>query len=770
MLLATVLLLMLPDASVHGAVRAAGSREPVPSAVVQITELGRSAHVDARGYYVLAGVRPGRWRVRATAPGYADAEREVVVPSSGTVVADFDLAPRPVEIQGLEVRAREGTPAAAEAGPGAVRLDRELLHAMPAFAEVDVLRALQSLPSVGTASDFSSALYVRGGSPDQTLVLLDGVPLFNPYHLGGLFAAIDPDAVASVDLLPGALPARVGDRLSGLVDIRTRDGGRDRVRGSGSVGLISARAGVDGPLPGGRGSYLVSVRRTYLDLFTDAAYALGIISYSVPYAFTDAHLKLTHDVGRLGTLTTSVYLDDEGLHLPERMELGDELDWKWGSRAAGLTYRQPFGPGLLGEIRVAASTFGGEFTSRPRFGPGAGAAQQGVPPRTLDARTHFRDLVAGADLAWYRPTHQLRGGVQLDSYLFDHDVVVTHSSLRDFFPPFTREDRPRTVSAYVEDEWRPHGALRLRAGLRALHASGIGTEWMPRLGARIGVGPALGISLGGGRYVQALHSIKDEESVFSSLMAYDFLARVPAEIGLSTGEDLTGGVDWARGATSVRVDAYVRRLDGLPLPPLSSDPLLAPVLAPDGVRRGSGSARGVEVLAQHTGTRAGATLAYALSSAERRTGGERFPPRFERRHRLDLAAYTRLGKAGKGSARVIWATGQPFTPAIGKVQTPRYDPHTGGFVRDEESVVFGEHNGARLPGYFRLDLAARKSLDRRWFGRNTTVTPYVQVLNALNTRNVLFAEPDPSGAAGRPELEFAPQVPFLPTVGLEWRF
>lgn len=765
MLIATILLALLPDASVHGNVYADGSREPVASAVVEVVGAGREVRTDYRGYYVLAGLQPGQVRIRASAPGHRHVEREIRLPPRGSVRLDFELMPQPLAVRGIEVRVREGKPTAVEAGPGATRLDRELINATPALAEVDVLRAVQALPSVASASDFSSALYVRGGSPDQTLLLLDGVPLFNPYHLGGIFGAIDPDAVSSVDLIAGAVPAGVGDRISGVVDVRTRSGGRDRVRGSGSVGLISARAGVDGPLPGARGSYLFSVRRTYLDLFTDAAYGLGLAPYTIPYAFTDAHLKLTHDVGRLGSLTASLYLDDEGLHVPERMDFGREMDWAWGSRAAGLTYRQPFGASLLGSARVAVSTFGGSFSTRSRA-VGASAERRQV----LDARTSLRDLLVGADLTGYARKHQLRAGVQWDAYLFEHDVSVTDEGLSDFFPPFAREERPFTLAAYVEDEWTPTGALRLRAGMRVLYGSGAGTAWMPRFGARLALSPTVALSVGGGRYAQALYSMKDEESVFSSLMAYDVLARVPAGLGLSTGEDLMAGVEWGREGSSVRVDGYVKRMDHLPLPGLAADPLFAPVLAPEGVRPGEGAARGIEVLGRHARGASGLAAAYALAFAERRVDGERFSPRFERRHRLDLTGYTALGRRGQASARAIWGTGQPCTPVVGQLQAPRYDPRTGGLVRGEDATVLGEHNSARLPGYFRLDLAVRKSFERKWFGRTTTLTPHFQLLNALNTRNVLFAEPNPYGQQRYPELEFAPQLPFLPTFGIEWRF
>jgi hypothetical protein len=264
---ATLLLLaLLPGADLQGRVRASPSGDAVPYATVRLPELRRAVSAGEDGSFVLPGVPEGRWRVQASAIGYQATEAVVRVGGGAVVRLDFDLVAAPVALARVEARGQRRDASASRAhvlgGPPPAGMDARALMSVPALAEADVLRAVQTLPAVAAASDFSGALYVRGGSPDQTLVMLDGAPLFNPYHLGGLFGAIDPATVESVDVLPGALPARAGDRLSGVVDIRTREGGRDAVRGSGALSLISTRASIDGPLPSGRGSYVASVVHT----------------------------------------------------------------------------------------------------------------------------------------------------------------------------------------------------------------------------------------------------------------------------------------------------------------------------------------------------------------------------------------------------------------------------------------------------------------------------------------------------------------------------
>ncbi|MEX2584394.1 MAG: TonB-dependent receptor [Gemmatimonadota bacterium] len=771
--------MFLPQATVHGTVRAEGSLVPIAYATVEIPELGRGVLTDERGYFALPGVPEGQWRIRASALGYAESEPLVEVPEGGSVTLELTLSTRPVALEGITVEGGEGRQTlASTAGPAPIRVDASVVEQMPVLAEPDVLRAIQMLPSVQAASDFSSALYVRGGLPDQNLLTLDGAPLFNPFHMGGLFSAFDPSAIESVELIPGAFPAHVGDRLSSAIDIRSKDGGRDRVRGSGAIGLISSRMSLDGALPGEGGSYLVSVRRTYLDLITDVAHAVDLIPVTLPYGFTDAHLKLTHDVGQLGRLSASIYIDEEGFNFTEETPSGDPWEgsgdyalFDWGSRMASLNYWQPLGSSWVAEFRAGVSGFHGSFGGYTYPWSNEAQAYSDTAEVFLDANTTQRDLFAAADFTGYGQRHTRRLGVQLDRFLLNHDVGVDQGGLGDVLVPFARLDRPQTIAAYVEDEWTATSALSLRGGMRVLSAGEYGTEWLPRVGIRYALGPSLAFSLGASRSAQVLRSLKNEESIWSSLMAYDLIAAVPLESGLTTAEDVTIGAEWTKDDTSVRVDAYQKWMHDLPLSPVPRDIIAAPIFATDAVGVGEGTARGLEILARHGRGRANFSLGYAFTLAELEAGGEQYTPRFERRHLLDASAALPLGKSGLFSARVAWGTGQPYTPIIGVTRRYGYDPLNKRFTHPQggysTGLVHGEHNSARLPGYFRVDVGARKDFIRNWWGRETTFTPYLSVLNVLNTPNVLFAIPE---GYGGPTLEYPPQIPIFPTFGIEWTF
>jgi hypothetical protein len=782
------------ESTIQGTVRAAGALEPIAGAVVSIPGLRRTVPADQKGYFVLSGVPSGPWRIVASAPGYATNAVTIQSNGTGVVQLDFELEVRPIVLRPVEVstepeRAGPMASAPGEVGPPAARVTGSTLKLVPGLVEPDVLRALQVLPSVAAMSDYSSALYVRGGSGDQNLITLDGVPLFNPYHVGGIFSAIGSDAVSSVDLWAGAFPARGGDRLSSLVQIHTRDGGRDEIRTSGAVGLISAHATVDGPLPGGDGAFLFTGRHTYVDVATGIADRVGLIPITVPYGFSDAYVKATHSIGTHGSLAISGYLDGEALQPKGRVaqDMNGEMNFDWGSRMLALSYRQPIAGSLLLEARAGYSGFQGTFDASSYEGAVVECDINGcreISPATdtvpeVGAHSHIRDILTGADLTWFRETHKTRAGVQLDSYLFDHALDVLRDAVRttgeqrtssrpDIFPLFDRMDRAHTFAAYIEDEWTATQRLKLRAGLRMLDAGARGRAWLPRLGLRWQAARSIVLSAGAGRYAQALHSLRNDESVASSFVAYDLIAAQPAEVGLARGEDIVVGAEWSAPSTLLRIDAYARRTTGLIQSTEAKDPINAPVVITEPYRIASGLTRGVELMASHRRGNAEFGLSYALTFSERTVDGETFVPRFERRHLLDAGATLPFSGSGVLSARLALGTGQPYTPVVGAIDNSFFDPTTGRWTREGLTALLGEHNGARLPGYLRLDVAARKSYPKRWFGQEGSLTPYVQILNVLNTKNALIADVERLPSSLRQV--YYPQLPFLPTFGLEWRF
>jgi hypothetical protein len=775
---ALVLLLgMVQDSSsIRGVVRAQHSHEPIARATVSLPALNRSVSSDVNGAFQITRVPAGRWRVDARALGYESHSLTVASAGLGVLNLDFELAIRPLRIGGVTVNMqRPGSGGATApldpAGPPPMRLVApDELKQLPGLAEPDVLRALQFLPAVSAISDYSSAPYVRGGASDQSVVTLDGVPVFNPYHLGGLFGAINPDAVGTVDVWAGALPANSPDRLSSVVQLQPRSGSRERMNAHGNIGLISSQLTLDGPLSNRRGSYLVSGRNTYLDVLTGLAYRMNLIDLTMPYGFSDLFARVEHDLGRLGAITWSGYFGGEKIGVPPRMarELESDLDFGWGSRMSTVALRHPVGTNLLAQARLAYSDFHGSIDDRNWTSP-VTCGECTFPPDTthsIEGASLARVLIGELDLNWYARSHQLHAGLAWNRWTLRHriDFNSDHRLINDL----NWRQQAGTIAAYLEDEWAVSDRLQLRAGLRLVDAGSAGRAWLPRAGVRLQVHDDWALSLGAGRYAQLLRGMRDEESAVSSVMATELYALQPDSVGMATADDLVLGLQWQRARASLRIDAYTRRMHNLMLAPSNPDPLERPFLIEREYRLGTGSARGLELMARHAPGNLELGLNYAFTNALRSVDTDEFTPRFERRHTIDLTAAYRRAGGSILSARLAMGSGQPYTPVVDVVPTWSYDAD-GRVITDGHAFIPGEHNSARLPGYLRLDVAARKNLRKRWFGRETTVTPYVQILNLLNSKNVMLTDPAPN-TRPRPELRYWPQLPILPTFGLEWKF
>jgi hypothetical protein len=443
----------------------------------------------------------------------------------------------------------------------------------------------------------------------------------------------------------------------------------------------------------------------------------------------------------------SGYINDEGFRTPS----------EWGTRAGSARYRRPGHGRWLVDARALASDFSGKLEV---------GGTEGYPlERPLF--TVMRNGMGALELTRYGTVHRLSAGVELNAYRFEHDVFRgSDQDLARLLPPIDRVDHTRTAAAHLSSEGRPSDALTGRLGVRVLTIEDGATVVLPRAGARLALSPELALTAGAGRYAQTLRSLRDEESLFTSVFAFDLLVASPAGRP-STSEDLTLGAEWSTGTTTLRGDLYTRRLAGLTIAPPEGNPVETPLLVPSDTLTGTGTARGLDVHATHRFGGRSATLSYAWSAASR-TAGERFAPRFHRPHALDLSVVAPLGGRGQASARFQWASGQAFTPAVAEAPQMYYDPGRGGWFPAGSITVYGDHNSARLPAYRRLDLSVKRSYRAGRLGSAGTVTPYFQLINALAARNVLFAVP--GWEEGGPVLEYGPQLPMIPTFGVEWTF
>ena len=410
------------DATLSGFVTDAATGEVLVGAAVYAPALSRGATTNAYGFYSLA-LPAGDVRLAVSYVGY--------VTRTETVALAGDLR-RDVALEAAATLGEvvvEGDDEAADLRPettpqmGRVALTGADVQGLPALlGETDVLKALQTLPGVRGGREGTAGLYVRGGSPDQTLILLDGVPVYNGNHLFGFLSTFNGDAVQRAELTKGAYPARFGGRLGSVLDVRLRDGNDEEFGGQGQVGILSSRLLVEGPIVPGKASFLVSGRRTYADVvarpFIAAANrnseAEGGQTVDPTAYFYDLNAKANWRLSDRDRVYLSLYrgTDAFGADIvePRPGEAEDRADvgLDWGNITGSLRATRVLSPRAFGAVTLSASDYG--FNVGIDIEDGVGSAD----PTTARARyrSGIRDLAVRADLdlALGRHTVRLGGG------------------------------------------------------------------------------------------------------------------------------------------------------------------------------------------------------------------------------------------------------------------------------------------------------------------------------------------------------------------------
>jgi hypothetical protein len=727
------------------------------------------ADSDRLGQFRISAVSAGEYTLRVAALGYAARDEAISLGPGETVELEVTLERAALELQGIAVEAVASRERARfeELGGATVReLDLADVRAVPGFVETDPVRAIEVLPGVVSTSDFSAAFHVRGGSQDQNLILLDGVPVFSPFHLGGLFSVFNADMIDRVELQSGGFAAEHGGRVSSVLEIETNpgEGGFDVASG---ISLLATRAAAGGRLPGAVADALghssvrwrASARRSYFDVLLKPA-------FEFPYHLTDFQLFLEGWSRGGDRLALTAYTGRDVLDLTS---VGDSdfplrIDWDWGNDLVGLRWTR-------------ARSGGGSLDLRANFSRyGTGLAFPDFADTELSSR--IRQVQVRADLDT-RPTARL--GVQLGG-------SVERLSYENRFATGGTEfiggrGSGTLFGAYAQARWLAPAQWLVEAGLRLDGWSPDPGSWTSEVAPRLAVkrffaGGDAAVKLAAGRYTQFMHSLRDEELPLGLDLWVLAGARAPHVVSdqLQLGLEGYRDIDWFWS-----VEAYVRTFDGV----VTFNPSDDPNDELDDILSGDGLSYGIDfLLRKETGAVSG-WAAVSLLEAERtfpdplsplRPQAEiTYPPAFDRRLDLDLVLRYPLPSGWEGGLRWNLGTGIPYTRAVGSYAY--YSPRLiergrlewsgaedeGGLV-DEYGVVLQQRNRSRFPTYHRLDLSARRTFRKSW----GTLAPYVNVLNVYNRRNPLFffyeyeqAPPVRSGIS---------MFPVLPTFGLEVTF
>lgn len=701
--------------TLNGYVRDASNGEELLGVTVYVKELKNGVISNSYGFYSLT-LEPGTYTIRYSFIGYHAVEQEVVLDKD--ISLNISLEEESVELEEVVVTGK-----APEENVVSIQMSRNELNIdqvkkLPAlFGEPDIIKTIQLLPGVISAGEGTSSFFVRGGSADQNLILIDEAPVYDPSHLFGLFSVFNADIIKDSELYKGGIPARFGGRLSSILDVRTRDGNNKEFEGEAGIGLLASSVSLEGPIKQNESSYLISARRSYVDLFLRAADNDNLVY------FYDVNAKVNWRANNKNRFFLSLYSGRDDF------SFGDDFGFNWGNRTATFRWNHLFNDKLFSNTSLIASNFdyglesssaadgftwdsdlqeyslkndlnyyvnpqfeldfGYHFTYR-RFAPGEIIPKEG----SIFKETRLQNEYALDHAFYLGAQHSLSDkltfiyGARLSIFqsVGKGDVYLYENDLDNVNP--TRIDtlsfgRLEPIKTYVNLE--------------------------PRVSMRYMLNPQSSVKLSYNRMVQNTHLIS------SGTVPLPFNTWAPSSYYLKPqlADQIAAGYfrNFKDNTYEVSVEAYYKKMDNATDFADNAQLFFNTDLVTE-YRQGEARGYGLEVFVQKKKGELTGFASYTWSRADRTIDGVNLSKTFlanhDRRHSFNmLATYDYNDKWSFGGS-FTYGTGKPTTVPSGTYQWG------DGYIAD----VITERNGYRLPAFHRLDLSAtltpRKNKDKKY--------------------------------------------------------
>lgn len=757
--------------SLSGTVRESTSGEAIIGASVSVYRLIDAkveskplsgAYTNKYGFYSIPRLQAQSYSVVIRRTGYAPLTQTVIL-GEANLTRNFSLDLSDVRMQSVSVQSERLQASAVST----VELSAQAIKRLPAVgSEADVLRALQLMPGVKAANEVSSGLYVRGSSPDQTLILFDGVPVYNPAHLGGIFSTFNADALSDIRLIKGAFPAEYGGRLSSVLDITGKEGSKEKFSGAGNISLISSRLTLEGPI-GDKASFLVSGRRTYVDLL------YGLIRQqdsSLPnYNFYDLNGKFNIVLSENDRLFASVYAGRD-IFLPPKGSAGT-FTTTWGNITGQIRWTRVMSPEFFTNISLAYTSY--DFTFAEQSNPF-------FPDRGLyNSISQMQDIIGKAEAQYLgMSNHVVKFGVESTFRTF---LSVIDGGAK-FDNTFTQNERIRAVDAavFVQDEISISPELTANIGGRATYFSN---------GNHFRAEPRASLSykwLEDG-YIRASAAMTHQ---FIHLLAQNGVTAVPIEtwfpststVNPSQALQYVVGVEqyFFERELLVTLEGYYKSMNNL-YEFREGASFTRGIPLETQFTSGSGESYGMELFVNKRFGALTGWLGYTLSWSQRLfpelNGGKPYFTPYDRRHDVQIVATYALDSTWEFGATWVFSTGQPIALPSSRVGSlERYFLGFSSFFQTPNGVhpssgagnnlAYGARDSYRMPDYHRLDLNATHKF--RWFGLPFQLS--INIFNVYNRANPLAWQVVLAPVTFKPSIQQLSFFPILPTIGLGFRF
>ena len=721
--------------TIRGFVSDKATGEPIMFCNVSIEGTSYGSQTDLNGMYNLSKIPIGEHKIIVTYVGYEKFSKNITLKRGKILDLKIELNTSTVKIGEVEISA-DRLEMKTDVKAASIKITNEDLNLVPTIGgEADLAQYMQIIPGVIFTGDQGGQLYIRGGSPVQNKVLLDGMTVYSPFHSIGLFSVFDADIIKATDVYTGGFSAEYGGRVSSIMDIKTKEGNKKRIQGKLSSNTFGSKLLLEGPFKvDGNSSFLFSGKTSYLDKTSELLY-----NFPMPYSYTDLYGKFTF--GSQNGSKVNLF----GFNFQDNVNYQEISDLQWNSVGIGSDFLLiPGNSPVLIEGNFAYSKYHItiEETSSPlRESSIAGGSM-------------------GFDFTSFQPKGKIKYGFDVYSFLTKFKTFNSSNALIE------QNENTSEFSFYINYQYNADKII-FEPGFR-LQKYNLETSPEPRLGIKYIASDVLRLKLATGYYSQNIISTISDRDVVN--LFYGFISS-PADLPLDeNGEEYKNKMQKARHIiiggeydinlkTDFQVEGYIK--DFTQLTNINRE-MISNYDNEFIVERGI--AKGVDFLLKYKNKKLYLWTVYSLGIIKRYDQDNVYFPHFDRRHNVNFVSSYTFGNNNSWKADARWnlGSGFPFTQTQGFYENI---PFSEGINTDYISqngdldVIYGDLNQGRLPYYHRLDLSLSKTIE---FSKNTILEITASVTNAYNRENIFYFN--------RIEHERVNQLPILPSGGISLRF
>lgn len=737
------LLTFAQTATISGSVKDAKNGEDIFGASITVKELSNvGAKSNAYGFYSLT-LDTGRYTIEYRSFGFEPQELEVYLIENQTINIELFVSKDVQEIDEVKVSATKENENITSSGMAVTTFDPKSIETIPViFGEKDIMKTLQLTPGVKSAGEGNSGFYVRGGGADQNLVLLDEAPVYNASHLLGFFSVFNSDAIKDVSLYKSGIPAEFGGRASSVMDVKMKDGNNKKFGASGGIGLISSRLAIEGPIVKDKGSFIISGRRSYLDLFLKLSGDESLEKTKL--YFYDLNLKANYKIGEKDRIFLSGYFGRDNF------ELADLFSFGWGNATGTLRWNHIVNDKLFSNTSVVFSNFDYQFSV-------------GGDEDAFGVKSSIQDWNLKQDFSYYaNQNNSLKFGFNTIYHTFKPGALSSESGS---FNEIRLDDKyALELGVYIQNDQKIGTRFNIMYGLRysgfdylgagkayTFNEDGVKTDEQsysqfetikyyhglePRLSMSYVISEKNSVKLGYNRNYQYLHQLSNSttSSPTDSWVpsSNNIKPQIADQIALGYYQNLKSNM------YIITTEIYYKHLQNQIDYKNGASLFLNNEVEGDLVY-GKGRTYGLEIQLEKKKGKFTGWLSYTLSRSLRQfdeiNDGKEFSARQDRIHDISLVLMYKINKALAVSSSFVYYTGNAVTFPSGKYE-----------VNGTLIPYYTERNGYRMPDYHRLDVGLTWYMkERKKFEHNLNVSIY-NVYARENAYTITFRQ-DPDDAS-----------------------